>query len=260
MKVVGIIPARFESTRFPGKPLAKILNKPMIQWVYEGAKKAKSLEAIIVATDSQQIYNQVKDFGGEVVLTSKQHSSGTSRVAEAATQLNVEIVVNIQGDEPLITPYAIEEAVNPLLVDSTIYMSTLKHKITDEDELFSPNVVKVVTDKAGFALYFSRALIPFVTQPYTSYVYKHIGIYVYRKDFLLKLVQLPSTPLEQVEKLEQLRVLENGYKIKVVKTNYTSIGVDTQEDLEKVSKILSNYQDQRLKDIKEGGKKTNERM
>lgn len=239
MKVVGIIPARFESTRFPGKPLAKILNKPMIQWVYEGAKKANSLEAIIVATDSQQIYNQVKDFGGKVALTSKQHTTGTSRVAEVARQMDVEIVVNIQGDEPLISPYAIDTAVNPLLADSTIYMSTLKHKITDENELSNPNVVKVVTDKDGFALYFSRALIPFIPQPYTSYVYKHIGLYVYRKDFLLKLVQLPPTTLEQAEKLEQLRVLENGYKIKVVKTNYTSIGVDTQEDLEKVSKILA---------------------
>lgn len=238
MKVVGIIPARFESTRFPGKPLAKILNKPMIQWVYEGANKSKSLEAIIVATDSQQIYNQVKDFGGEVVLTSKQHLSGTSRVAEVATQLDVEVVVNIQGDEPLISPLAIDDAVKPLLENSTIYMSTLKCKITNEDELHNPNVVKVVTSKDGFALYFSRALIPFVSPPYTSYIYKHIGLYAYRKDFLLKLVELLPTKLEQIEKLEQLRVLENGYKIKVIKTNYASIGIDTPQDLEKVSKIV----------------------
>lgn len=238
MKVVGIIPARFESTRFPGKPLAKILNKPMIQWVYEGAKKSKSLEAIIVATDSQQIYNQVKDFGGEVVLTSKQHLSGTSRVAEVAAQLDVEVVVNIQGDEPLISPLAIDDAVKPLLENPTIYMSTLKCKITNEDELHNPNVVKVVTSKDGFALYFSRALIPFVSPPYTSYIYKHIGLYVYRKDFLLKLVELPPTKLEQIEKLEQLRVLENGYKIKVIKTDYASIGIDTPQDLEKVSKIV----------------------
>lgn len=238
MKVVGIIPARFESTRFPGKPLAKILNKPMIQWVYERAKKSNSLENLIVATDSQQIYNQVKDFGGEVVLTSKEHQSGTSRVAEVAAQLDVEIVVNIQGDEPLISNKAIDAVVKPLITDITIYMSTLKQKIIDESELSNPNVVKVVTDKNDFALYFSRSLIPFVSPPYTSYIYKHIGLYVYRKDFLLKLVELPHSNLEQVEKLEQLRVLENGYKIKVIKTCYSSIGVDTEEDLEKVSKIL----------------------
>ncbi len=238
MKVVGIIPARFDATRFPGKPLAKILNKPMIQWVYERAKKSNSLETLIVATDSQQIYNQVKDFGGEVVLTSKEHQSGTSRIAEVAAQLDVEIVVNIQGDEPLISHQAIDAAVKPLITDPTIYMATLKQKITEESELSNPNVVKVVTDKDDFALYFSRSLIPFVRPPYTFYIYKHIGIYVYRKDFLLKLIQLPPTKLEQAEKLEQLRVLENGYKIKVIKTCYPSIGVDTKEDLEKVSKIL----------------------
>lgn len=238
MKVVGIIPARFESTRFPGKPLAKILNKPMIQWVYERVKKSNSLESLIVATDSQQIYNQVKNFGGEVVLTSKDHQSGTSRVAEVVAQLDVEIVVNIQGDEPLISHKAIDAAVKHLITDPTIYMSTLKQKITEESELSNPNVVKVVTNKDDFALYFSRSLIPFIRPPYTSYIYKHIGLYVYRKDFLLKLVELPLGNLEQVEKLEQLRVLENGYKIKVIKTCYSSIGVDTEEDLKKVSKIL----------------------
>lgn len=238
MNVVGVIPARFESTRFPGKPLAKILNKPMIQWVYERAKKSKTLDRLIVATDSQLIYNQVKDFGGEVVLTSKEHPSGTSRVAEVVDQLDVEIVVNIQGDEPLISHFAIDEAVKPLITDPTIYMATLKQKITQESELSNPNVVKVVTDKDDFALYFSRSLIPFVSPPYTFYIYKHIGVYVYRREFLLKLVKLPPTKLEQIEKLEQLRVLENGYKIKVIKTDYSSIGVDTKEDLEKVSKIL----------------------
>jgi 3-deoxy-manno-octulosonate cytidylyltransferase (CMP-KDO synthetase) len=238
MKVIGVIPARFESTRFPGKPLAKILNKPMIQWVYERAKKSKTLDSLIVATDSQLIYNQAKDFGAKVVLTSKEHQSGTSRVAEVVKPLDVEIVVNIQGDEPLISHQAIDEAVNTLITDPNIYMATLKQKITEESELSNPNVVKVVTDKDGFALYFSRSLIPFVSPPYTSYIYKHIGLYAYRKDFLLKLVHLPTTNLEQTEKLEQLRVLENGYKIKVIKTSYSSIGVDTKEDLEKVSKIL----------------------
>jgi len=239
MKVVGIIPARFEATRFPGKPLAKILGKPMIQWVYERAKKSSCLEALMVATDSQEIYQQVKSFGGEVVLTSNKHQSGTSRVAEVAEQLDVEIIVNIQGDEPLISPHAIDEAIKPLLTDPDIYMATLKHKITDKNELSNPNIVKVVTDKNDFALYFSRALIPFINPPFPADIYKHIGLYVYRKDFLLKLVQLPPTTIEQVEKLEQLRVLENGYKIKVIKTNYYSIGVDTEKDLEKVSKILA---------------------
>lgn len=263
MRVVGIIPARFEATRFPGKPLAKILDKPMIQWVYEGAKNSKSLEQLIVATDSQLIYNQVKEFGGEVVLTLPQHQSGTSRVAEVAAQLEAEIVVNIQGDEPLICPEAIDEAVKPLITDPTICMGTLKQRITDESELSNPNVVKVVTDKDGFALYFSRSPIPYnnpllevdkgCVNPLMEessgwvnpllgggrgWVYKHIGLYVYRQDFLLKLVQLPPTPLEQAEKLEQLRVLENGYKIKVIETNYPFIGVDTKEDLERVCRIL----------------------
>ncbi len=237
MKVVGIIPARFESTRFPGKPLAEILDKPMIQWVYEQAKKSKNLEALIIATDSQLIYNKVKEFGGQVVLTSPEHQSGTSRVAEAAAQLEAEIVVNIQGDEPLICPASIDEAVKPLITNSTICMATLKQRITEESEFSNPNVVKVVTDKDNFALYFSRSLIP--SDP-TSFIYKHIGLYVYRHDFLLKLVQLPPTPLEQAEKLEQLRVLENGYKIKVIESNYPSIGVDTKEDLERVRRVISN--------------------
>jgi len=246
MEVVGIIPARFEATRFPGKPLAKILGKPMIQWVYERAKKSKNLEAVIVATDSQQIYQQVKSFGGEVVLTSNKHQSGTSRVAEVAAQLDVEIIVNIQGDEPLISAQAIDDAIKPFLTNPDIYMATLKHKIIDKNDLANPNIVKVVTDKNDFALYFSRALIPFITPPYTSYIYKHIGLYVYRKEFLLKLVQLPPTRLEQVEKLEQLRVLENGYKIKVIKTDYSSIGVDTEADLEKVTKILDREMSNKL--------------
>ncbi|MEW6619309.1 MAG: 3-deoxy-manno-octulosonate cytidylyltransferase [bacterium] len=242
MKIVGIIPARFSSTRFPGKPLAKILDKPMIQWVYEGAKKSKTLEALIVATDSQQIYDRVKNFGGEVFLTLREHQSGTSRVAEVAEQLDVEIVVNVQGDEPLISPSAIDEAVKPLLTDPTIYMTTLKHKVTDQTELSNPNVVKIVTDKDDFALYFSRSPIPFFRHQFHYENYKHIGLYVYRKDFLLKLVQLPATPLEQTEGLEQLRVLENGYKIKVVETEYLSIGVDTEDDLEKVRKqVISNW-------------------
>lgn len=239
MKIIGVIPARYASTRFPGKPLAQIQGKPMIQWVYERASLAKSLKEIIVATDDQRIYDTVRQFEGNVVLTSTEHTSGTERIAEAVKDLDVDIVVNIQGDEPLIDPQMIEQVISSLISEPELVMATLKQPVSDSTELSNPNIVKVVTDINDFALYFSRSVIPFIADEtsLTGY-FKHIGLYVYRKAFLLKLVSLPITPLERTERLEQLRVLENGYKIKVSQTAYYSIGVDTWDDIEKVKRIL----------------------
>ena len=249
MHVVAIIPARYASTRLNGKPLLNIAGKPMIQWVYERAKKAKLTNDVIAATDDKRVFDAVRYFGGTAVMTSPEHRTGTDRIAEAADGLNVDIIVNVQGDEPLIEPEMIDEAIRPLTNDSEIVAATLKTKIRDEAELNNPNVVKVVTDKNDFALYFSRLPVPYHRDEWKDLkhltvhgsrftVFKHIGLYVYRKDFLLKFAKMKPTPLEEAEKLEQLRVLENGYKIKVVETEHDSIGVDTEEDLEKVRKIV----------------------
>ncbi|MDP2681989.1 MAG: 3-deoxy-manno-octulosonate cytidylyltransferase [Deltaproteobacteria bacterium] len=251
MHVVAIIPARYASTRLNGKPLLHIAGKPMIQWVYERAKKAKLTNDVIAATDDKRVFDAVRYFGGTAVMTSPEHRTGTDRIAEAADGLNADIIVNVQGDEPLIEPEMIDEAIRPLTNDSEIVVATLKTKIRDEAELNNPNVVKVVTDKNDFALYFSRYPIPYVREQANPPIpplgkggkgglghYKHIGLYVYRKDFLLKFAKMKPTPLEEAEKLEQLRVLENGYKIKVVETEHDSIGVDTEEDMERVRKIV----------------------
>lgn len=243
MYVVAIIPARYASTRLNGKPLLHIDGKPMIQWVYERAKKAKLINDVIAATDDKRVFDAVRYFGGKAVMTSPEHRTGTDRIAEAAGGLNVDIIVNVQGDEPLIEPEMIDAAIRPLTNDSEIVAATLKTKIKDEKELNNPNVVKVVTDKNDFALYFSRLPIPYVRGQEKNIHFKHIGLYVYRKDFLLKFARMKPTPLEEAEKLEQLRVLENGYKIKVVETKHDSIGVDTVEDLEKVRKIAVENHD-----------------
>lgn len=251
MNVIAVIPARYGSTRLGGKPLLDIGGKPMVQWVYERAKKAKLVRDVMVATDDKRVMSAVERFGGKAVMTSSSHRSGTDRIAEAAGSLNADVIVNVQGDEPLIEPEMIDEAIKPLLAESALLISTLKTKIANEEELKDPNVVKVVTDREGFALYFSRYPIPYVrdsselgvrSSELKATYYKHIGLYVYRKDFLLKFAKMEPTPLEEAEKLEQLRVLENGYKIKVVQTKYNSIGVDTKEDLEKVRKIVSSMQ------------------
>lgn len=249
MHVVAIIPARYASTRLNGKPLLHIAGKPMIQWVYERAKKAKLTNDVIAATDDKRVFDAVRYFGGTAVMTSPEHRTGTDRIAEAADGLNADIIVNVQGDEPLIEPEMIDEAIRPLTNDSEIVVATLKTKIRDEAELNNPNVVKVVTDKNDFALYFSRLPVPYHRDEWKDLkhltvhgsrftVFKHIGLYVYRKDFLLKFAKMKPTPLEEAEKLEQLRVLENGYKIKVVETEHDSIGVDTEEDMERVRKIV----------------------
>ena len=240
MKVLGVIPARYASTRFEGKALADLLGKPMVQHVYERAIKARTLDGVLVATDDQRIFDAVKAFGGEVVMTAE-HPTGTKRVAEVAESSDAEILVNVQGDEPVIEPAMIDEAVEPLLEDSSVDLGTLVHRISSEEEYLNPNVVKVIVDQAGFAMYFSRASIPYIKsdgwRP-DALIYRHVGLYVYRRHVLLDFAQTPPAPFETLEGLEQLRFLENGYRMKVVETNYTSIGVDTPEDLEAVKLLM----------------------
>ncbi len=239
-KIIGMIPARYASTRFRGKVIADIVDKPMIQRVYEQANKSTMLDQLIVAVDDDRVYKVVKGFGGKVVMTSTGHESGTDRIAEAIENIDADIVVNIQGDQPLFDARMIEEAVQPMLEDPNIMMSTLKTKIGEED-YNDPAVVKVVVDENDFALYFSRSLIPYSRDKVTMDVYEHVGLYVYRKDFLLKVSKLPRTYLEKIEMLEQLRVLENGYKLKVIETKCESISgisVDTPEDLIKVENLI----------------------
>jgi 3-deoxy-manno-octulosonate cytidylyltransferase (CMP-KDO synthetase) len=237
-KVVGFIPARAESTRFPGKPLADIQGRPMIMRVVERALKSSLLDAVYVATDSEEILKAVQNHGGNALLTSEDHQSGTDRIAQAARNFGLgaeDIAVNIQGDQPLFDPVMIEEVVQPLLADDTIPMSTLIYEIVRDEEITHPNAVKTVVDREGFAIYFSRSTIPFFRDSKLRPVYfKHHGIYAYRNDFLQTFANLPQGFFERAEHLEQLRALENGFRIKVVITDRDSIEVDTPEDLERV--------------------------
>ena len=243
MKAVGVIPARYESSRFPGKVLANLFDKPLIQYVYEEALKSTALEDLLVATDDERILKAVQDFGGRVVMTAKEHKSGTDRLTEVVNPIDAQIVVNIQADEPLIHFSMINELVDYLTQNPDIPMATLIHKIEQVHELEERNVVKVVKDKNNFALYFSRAFIPYLRSalPLLQSVsfYKHLGLYAYTKDFLFTFTNLPVRELEKAEKLEQLRALEHGYKIKVIETSFNTIGVDTPEDLEKVKARMS---------------------
>jgi 3-deoxy-manno-octulosonate cytidylyltransferase (CMP-KDO synthetase) len=241
LQIVAVIPARFASSRFPGKALADLDGRPMIEHVYERAARSRAVSRVIVATDDLRIADAVTRFGGEVRLTRADHPSGTDRLAEVAASLDCDVVVNVQGDEPLIDPAAIDEAVAPLVSDSGVHVTTLYRRITDPAELKNPNVVKVALDRAGFALYFSRAPIPFVRNPREGWppFYRHIGLYAYRRSALLVLAALEPTPLERAESLEQLRALEHGIRIKAVETAYDSIGVDTPEDLEHVRRLLT---------------------
>jgi 3-deoxy-manno-octulosonate cytidylyltransferase (CMP-KDO synthetase) len=236
-RILGVIPARFASSRFPGKALVTIAGKPMLQHVYERASQARYLTKVVIATDDQQIYDAARSFGAPVQMTRPDHLSGTDRVAEVASADAAAVIVNIQGDEPLIDPEAIDAAALALLDDDDLSMGTLKKRIEDPQEIPNPNVVKVVTDLAGDAIYFSRCPIPYMRDGSTIH-YKHIGLYVYRREFLLGYSELPVGPLEQVERLEQLRAIENGHRIRVVETEYDSLGVDTPEDLERVSKLF----------------------
>ncbi len=242
MKVVGVIPSRYGSTRLEGKPLKDICGKPMIQYVYELAQKAKNIDHVVVATDDMRIVSAVEAFGGQARMTSPDHKSGTDRVAEVASQESADIVVNIQGDEPLLDPRMIDEAVNPLLQDKTLMASTLCRQIENENAMHNPNVVKTVFDRNGNALYFSRSLIPYPRNPDGHAVFEHIGIYVFRHEFLMEFVSWPQTSLEMTESLEQLRILEHGIKLKVVATQYefNGLSVDTQEDLEAVRQIIQS--------------------
>ena len=240
MKVICIIPARYASSRLPGKPLAEIAGKPMIQHVYEQASKAKLPSAVWVATDDRRIFDAVSAFGGQAVMTSASHCTGTDRLAEVVRRCDAEIIVNIQGDEPLIAPEVIDQVAQPFFREPALVMTTLKAPLAEAD-FTNPAVVKVVTDQRGYALYFSRSLIPYPRNAGEDFaVYKHIGLYAYRKDFLLQYASLPQTPLEKAESLEQLRVLENGYRILVLRTNYQCIGVDTPEDLARVRAIVAS--------------------
>jgi 3-deoxy-manno-octulosonate cytidylyltransferase (CMP-KDO synthetase) len=234
--IVGIIPARYASTRFQGKALAIIKGKPMIQHVYENASKSKLLGKVIVATDDKRIYNAVVDFGGSVEMTLSKHKSGTDRIGEIAKWLKCEIVVNIQGDEPFIDPNNIDMAIKPFLSDKSLNVSTLCYKIKNKDEINNQNAVKVVLDNDGYAIYFSRLPIPYNRDNIENIIYyKHIGLYVYRKEYLLKLIKLKQTKAEIAEQLEQLRILETGEKIKVIETKVDSISIDTEEDLKKLT-------------------------
>ncbi len=217
--------------------LARIGSKTMLQLVYERACQARYIGSTLIATDDERIRDAARSFGAPVTMTRSDHPSGTDRVAEAASAGDAEIVVNIQGDEPLIDPAAIDAAILPLVHDSSIQMGTLRKEIEDPSEIGDPNVVKVVTDRAGDALYFSRCPIPYSRDGGPVRYYKHVGLYVYRRDFLLGYPALPAGPLEQAERLEQLRALENGYSIRVVETEYESLGVDTPQDLEKVTRL-----------------------
>lgn len=244
MNAIGVIPARYGSTRLEGKVIADILGKPLIQHVYEKAKQARLLDDLIVAADDDRVFNKVKEFGGKVVFTAPKQPTGTDRIAEVVNPIDVRVVVNIQGDEPLVRPKMIDDLARVLLEDKSLVMATLIKKIENPKDIENPNVVKVAVDKEGFALYFSRAPIPYIRgqapeDTKTSVYYKHIGLYAYTKDFLFTFTNLPSGQLESLEKLEQLRALENGYKIKCVETEFDTIGVDTPEDLEKVIEILS---------------------
>jgi 3-deoxy-manno-octulosonate cytidylyltransferase (CMP-KDO synthetase) len=240
LTIVAIIPARYASTRLPGKALADLDGRPMIEHVYRRASAARGLAAVIVATDDLRIATRVHDFGGKVRLTKATHATGTDRLAEVVASMDCDVVVNVQGDEPLIDPRQLEELIAPF-ADPTVQMATLYRRIQDPSELSNPNVVKVVLDRSGFALYFSRAPIPHVRDPRGGWppLHRHIGLYAYRRNTLLVLASLDPTPLERAESLEQLRALEHGIRIKAVETHHESFEVNTPEDLEQVRRLLT---------------------
>jgi len=238
---VVVIPARYQSTRLPGKPLEVIAGRPMIQHVYERATRARLADAVVVATDDERIREAVEGFGGHVWLTRPDHRTGSDRAAEVAAGLACDVVVNLQGDEPLIEPAAIDEAIAPLLADAGLRMTTLCRRIDEPGTLADPDVVKVVRALNGDALYFSRAPIPFARAASDGEPlgWKHIGLYAYRRDVLLRFTRLQPGPLERRESLEQLRALEHGLAIRVVETGYDSVGVDTPADLERVRRLAA---------------------
>ena len=243
MKVLCVIPARYASTRLPGKPLALIAGKPMIQHVYERACHAVMPQEVVVATDSKIVADVVKEFGGKVMMTSPDHPSGTDRLAEVALSYpDIDVIVNVQGDEPMIPPEVIDRLAQAFADDKDLNMATLKTLMGEED-YNNPNAVKVVTDQNGYALYFSRSLLPYPRNRKADFkVYKHVGIYAYRRSFLLSYAAYEPTPLEQIEGLEQLRVLENGQRIKVLESKFQGIGIDTQEDLDAINALFTRME------------------
>ncbi|MCK5450880.1 MAG: 3-deoxy-manno-octulosonate cytidylyltransferase [Candidatus Omnitrophica bacterium] len=247
MKIVAVIPARWRSTRLKGKVLAKINGKPMVQHVWERVKKAKEIDEVIVAVDKEKVQKAVESFGGEAVFTSQELLSGTDRIAEAAKKIDAEVFINVQADEPLIHPEMIDELAQVFRYEENIQMATLIRRIQDKEDILNPNIVKVVVDCKGYALYFSRSSIPYIRDKkfeeekgldINECYFKHVGLYAYTREFLSIYTNLSRSMLEDKEKLEQLRVLEHGYKIKTVETRHGTISVDTQEDLDKVRDIL----------------------
>ena len=238
MKAIGIIPARFHSTRFQGKVLADLGGRSVIQHVWENAKKAKMIDDLIIAADDERIIDAAQGFGAQAVYTSPDQPSGTDRLLEVVNPIDVNVVVNIQGDEPMVKPEMIDELARALLDDKDVKMATLAKVIEDDAEADDPNVVKVVIDKQGFALYFSRSMIPYPRFETSKPYFKHLGLYSYTKDFLFEFANWPKSKLEMAEGLEQLRALENGCRIKVIETKFDTIGIDTPEDLEKAKSYL----------------------
>lgn len=238
-KVLAVIPARYDSVRFPGKMVADLAGKPLVYHAYARACEASLVDEVVIAADDERIVAALAPLGANVVMTSRDHATGTDRVAEAAARSDAAIIVNVQGDEALIDPNVIDDTIRPLLREPEVVMSTACIAINDPARLADPNVVKVVVNERGHALYFSRAPIPHVRDAADlpikgTQAFQHIGLYVFRRDFLIAFANLPQTRLEKLEKLEQLRALEHGYRIAVVETNYACIGVDTPEDLEAV--------------------------
>lgn len=238
-QIAVIIPARYGSSRLEGKPLLRVNNKPIIQWVWEKAKTCPSIDRVIVATDDERIFNACKEFGAEVEMTSVNHKSGSDRIAEVASRHEeIGYIINLQGDEPLIEQENIELVIKGVLEDDKTDISTLVREIEDEDEINNPNLVKCVFDFNNYAMYFSRSKIPFERNAGKSKFYGHLGIYGYKKEALFKMTKLPQTPYEQSESLEQLRALQNGMKIKVAIVNNVPVGIDTQEDFEKFKRMV----------------------
>jgi 3-deoxy-manno-octulosonate cytidylyltransferase (CMP-KDO synthetase) len=243
MKKIIVIPARYASTRLPGKPLIDIEGKPLLQWVYEGACRSKFADGVLIATDDERIKNAAHTFGAEAIMTDPNLPSGTDRVFAAIQGREADLIINLQGDEPFIEPSIIDQLFSTM-EKGGVEMATLCCPMAEEREYRDPNTVKVVLDSAGFALYFSRSPIPFSRTLNSELrtpncLYKHIGIYAFTRSFLQRFVSMPKSPLEATESLEQLRVIENGYRIKVIVTDYNGFGIDTPEDLERARKLLT---------------------
>ena len=239
MKIIGVIPARYKSSRFPGKPLVDICGKPMIYWVYRQAMKVKEFDEVYIATDDERIRAACDQYGMKVIMTSDKHNTGSDRVAEVAEKTDGDLYVNVQGDEPVINPEMIREVISIFQEDETVYFGSLKKEITDPDEIRATSTVKVVTDDKGDAMYFSRSVIPSnLKDGKLARVFRHVGIYAYKKEFLLKFASMEQTELELGEGIEPLRTMQKGYKMRLKETTYSSIGVDLPEHVALVEQII----------------------